>query len=178
MKCLPIHQPHGKIVKLCPVPKDLSLSFHFRKRVRVSAASLIFLAAASSVWVLAQSQVRVGYAILAPDAGGGNGPTTSASLNHPEAAACDSAGNLDIADSSNHRIWIADFVNNRIRRLNLNTRVITTVAGSNTAPLLDNVSALQTALCGPTTTLMDAQGNLFIIDFFGRRIRGVRRPIP
>eukprot|EP00887_Chlorella_sp_A99_P002783 scaffold6.g2783.t1 len=52
--------------------------------------------------------------------GGDNGPATSASLKSPGRVACDSSGNLYIADQGN----------NRIRRVSYQTKIITTIAGS------------------------------------------------
>jgi sugar lactone lactonase YvrE len=51
---------------------------------------------------------------------GDGGGATSAKLNNPSGLAVDSAGNL----------FIADFVNNRIRRVDAKTKVITTIAGN------------------------------------------------
>ncbi|HWE52592.1 MAG TPA: NHL repeat-containing protein [Bryobacteraceae bacterium] len=53
--------------------------------------------------------------------GGDGGPATSAALNYPTGAAVDSSGNL----------FIADYVNNRIREVN--SGIITTVAGNGAA---------------------------------------------
>jgi DNA-binding beta-propeller fold protein YncE len=51
--------------------------------------------------------------------GGDGGPATQAKLNYASDLAFDSEGNL----------YIADWVNNRIRRIDKKTRIITTVAG-------------------------------------------------
>src|SRR6266550_5305612 len=53
---------------------------------------------------------------------GDAGPATSAALDSPQGLALDAANNLYIADTHNHRI----------RKLNLNTGILTTIAG--TAP--------------------------------------------
>ena len=44
--------------------------------------------------------------------------------------------------------------------------------------VLDNYPATQTGLDGPTATLSDAAGNLYIVEGWGSRIRAVRGPIP
>ncbi len=98
---------------------------------------------------------------------GDGGPATSASLDTPKGVRVDSNGFL----------WIADFGNDRIRRVNLRTGVITTVAGADEY-VLDNYPATQTGLDGPTGTLSDAAGNLYIVEGWGSRIRAVRGPIP
>ena len=56
---------------------------------------------------------------------GDGGPATAATLFGPENIATDAAGNL----------FIADFINNRIREVNHSTGVITTVAGNGIAGL-------------------------------------------
>jgi sugar lactone lactonase YvrE len=101
---------------------------------------------------------------------GDNGPASSAALNEPAGLAMDSAGDLYIADAGN----------NRIRRVDGTTGVITTVAG-NSAPDMfgtggyngDNIPATQAFLNLPYTVAVDTQGNLFIADTLNYRIRRV-----
>ena len=57
--------------------------------------------------------------------GGDDGPATAAELYGPDGVALDSAGNLYIADSAN----------NRVRKVNLSSGLITTVAGNGTGAL-------------------------------------------
>ena len=101
------------------------------------------------------------------DFAGDGGQATAASLDTPKGVRVDANGLL----------WIADFGNDRIRRVNLRTGVITTVAGAD-EDVLDNYPATQTGLDGPTATLSDAAGNLYIVEGWGSRIRAVRGPIP
>jgi sugar lactone lactonase YvrE len=87
--------------------------------------------------------------------GGDEGPATSAALNQPYGVTVDSAGNL----------YIADFGNERIRKVAANTGTITTVAG--TGGLGDSGyggPATSAALYGPTGVAVDNAGNLFIAD--------------
>jgi uncharacterized protein (TIGR03437 family) len=93
---------------------------------------------------------------------GDNGPATSAQLYGPWGVAVGSAGNL----------YIADEVNNRIRRVS--NGVITTVAG-NGAPGFsgDNGPATSAQLYGPCGVAVDAAGNLYIADTYNQRIRKV-----
>jgi sugar lactone lactonase YvrE len=93
---------------------------------------------------------------------GENGPATSASLNYPQEVAVDTAGNLFIADESNH-----------IRRVDVTTGFITTVAGNGTAGYNgDNILATSAGM-RPFGVALDDAGNLFIADSYNYRIRRV-----
>lgn len=85
---------------------------------------------------------------------GDNGPAKSAQLD-PYDLALDKSGNLFVADSYNHRI----------RKINLTTMVITTVAGIGTPGYSgDNGLAAGAQLKFPTGVTVDASGNLYIAD--------------
>ncbi len=91
---------------------------------------------------------------------GDNGPATSAELYNPEGVAVDSAGSL----------YIADTINNRIRKVS--SGVITTVAGNGTAGFSgDNIPATSAEFGSPSGLAVDSVGNLYIAD--GDRIRKV-----
>jgi uncharacterized protein (TIGR03437 family) len=91
---------------------------------------------------------------------GDNGPPTSAQLYDPGGLAVDSAGNL----------YIADYGNNRIRKVS--GGVITTVAGGG-ASLGDNGPATSAQLANPYGVAVDSAGNLYIADWGNNRIRKV-----
>jgi uncharacterized protein (TIGR03437 family) len=80
---------------------------------------------------------------------GDGGQATRAYLNEPRGLAVDSAGNL----------YIADFGDNRVRKVDTNG-VITTVAGAPGA-----------ALAGPCGVAVDAAGDLFITGFSGNIVQ-------
>jgi sugar lactone lactonase YvrE len=95
---------------------------------------------------------------------GDGGPAVSAALNEPTALALDQKGRLYIADQSNHRV----------RRLDLDTGIITTVAGTGEAGYSgDGMPAHEAALSGPSGLAIGADGTLYIADTFNGRIRKV-----
>jgi len=95
---------------------------------------------------------------------GDGGPATGAQLNNPMGLALDAAGNLFIADSGN----------NRVRKLNLATGIIATVAGNgNAGSSGDTGAATSGELSNPVAVTLDAKGNLYIADAGNDRIRSV-----
>jgi sugar lactone lactonase YvrE len=95
---------------------------------------------------------------------GDNIPATSAELNDPSGVALDSAGNLYIADYDNHRI----------RKVDASTGLISTVAGNGTAGYNgDNIAAISAELDHPTGVALDSAGNLYVAGYFNHRIRKV-----
>ena len=93
---------------------------------------------------------------------GDNGPATSAQLWYPQGVAVDSAGNL----------YIADTLNNRIRKVS--NGVITTVAGGGTCCFSgDNGPATSAQLYNPEGVAVDSAGNVYIADSNNYRVRKV-----
>lgn len=158
----------------------------------------------------------------APKAGrceGDGGPATKATLNFPSAVALDRQGNLYIADMMNHRVrrvdaqtgiittvagtgqhrcsgdgglataaslnepsalvvddyghlYIADQSNNRVRRVDAVTGVITTIAGTGQAAYTgDGGPATDSGLAGPSGLALGPDGMLYVADTFNGRIR-------
>ena len=98
------------------------------------------------------------------DGVGDNGPATSAKLFSPDALAVDGAGNLFIDDSNQQRI----------RRVDAVTGIITTVAGDGTNGFGgDTGPATSAELSYPTDVSVDGAGDVFIADSFNCRIRKV-----
>jgi sugar lactone lactonase YvrE len=92
---------------------------------------------------------------------GDGGAATNASLYNPTGVAFDAAGNL----------FIADELNNRIRKVDTNG-IITTVAGkSGSGYSGDGGAATNASLYYPVGITFDAAGNLYIVDDFNNRIR-------
>jgi sugar lactone lactonase YvrE len=98
-----------------------------------------------------------------PGYAGDGGSATNASLFDPYDVALDTAGNL----------YIDDYVNGRVRRVDTNG-VITTVAGNgNYGYSGDGGSATNATLASPLTLGFDAAGDLYIADRGNNRIRKV-----
>ena len=99
-----------------------------------------------------------------PGFGGDGGPATDARLSNPVAIAPSPGGDLLIADSNNHRV----------RKMDLRTGFITTVAGTGTPGFGgDGGPATGGMLDTPTGIAIDGDGNLFIVDQVNQRIRRV-----
>ena len=95
---------------------------------------------------------------------GDGGPATSALLSSPQGVAVDGAGNLFFADTRN----------GSIRRVDVQTGVITTVAGTGEDGFGgDGGLATRARLSFPLGVAVDGAGNLFIADQLNRRIRRV-----
>jgi len=96
--------------------------------------------------------------------GGDGGPATEAMLNFPTAVAVDARGHLYIADTMNHRIRCVD----------AQTGIITTIAGTGQARFSgDGGPADRAALNEPAALAIDAQGQLYIADQSNNRVRAV-----
>jgi sugar lactone lactonase YvrE len=94
---------------------------------------------------------------------GDAGPATKAMLDDPQDIAIDREGNLFISDSNNERI----------RRVDRNG-IITTVAGTGFAgDSGDGGPAVEAAVNEPDGMVFDAEGNLYIAEYEGHRVRKI-----
>ncbi|OJJ23432.1 hypothetical protein BKI52_03465 [marine bacterium AO1-C] len=94
---------------------------------------------------------------------GDGGQAVSAQINGPYGVATDAAGNIYIAEGFGHRV----------RKINT-SGVITTIAGTGSAGYSgDGGSATSATLSTPQDMVIDATGNLYILDYSNRRIRKV-----
>lgn len=95
---------------------------------------------------------------------GDGGPATDAHLDLPTFAIADRAGNL----------FIADWANQRIRRVDAVTGVIETIAGTGTSATSgDGGPAVTAGVFRPWGLALDAAGNLFFCEQLGHRIRRI-----
>lgn len=98
------------------------------------------------------------------DFGGDNGPATAAALSAPSSIAVDGLFN----------VFVADTANQRVRRIDGQSNIITTVAGSGAAGSSGNSGPATAAkLNTPKGVAIDATGNLFIADTGNGQIREV-----
>lgn len=95
---------------------------------------------------------------------GDGGQATAAELSGPASLCCDAANNL----------YIGDWYNNVVRKINIGTGIITTVAGNHTAGFSgDGGQATAAELQDPEGVFVDGAGNLWIADTYNYRIRKV-----
>ena len=95
--------------------------------------------------------------------GGDGGPAGSAQLNAPFGVAVDAAGNL----------YIAEFSNNRVRKVSTNGN-IGTLAGNGVSGFSgDGLQATSAQLNGPQGVAVDSAGNVYIADTANNRVRKV-----
>src|SRR5258708_39879835 len=94
--------------------------------------------------------------------GGGGGPAIQARLAKPLDVAVDGAGN----------IFITDAANNRVRRVDITSGLITTVAGTGVAGFSGHGGlATKAQLEWPTGLVVDGTSELYIADSMNLRIR-------
>jgi hypothetical protein len=100
----------------------------------------------------------------APGNTGDDGPATEARLDTPLRSTVDGAGN----------VFVADFNNHTVRRIDAASGTITRVAGTGTAGSGgDGGSALAATLRTPASVAVGADGTVYIADFGNNRIRMV-----
>jgi trimeric autotransporter adhesin len=127
-----------------------------KKLFLLSVFYLLFFTAQAQIITTIAGNGTAGYL-------GDNGPAISAELNLPTAVAIDTLGNL----------YIADYLNNRIRKVNAFGN-ITTIAGNGTAGYNgDGGPATAAELNSPTGIAIDAIGNIYIADHLNSCVRKI-----
>ncbi len=96
--------------------------------------------------------------------GGDGGPATDAKINGPTGLCLDKYGN----------IFIADWGNNKIKRVEAATGIISTVAGNGSAIYSgDGIQATNAGISGAYQVFVDNSGNIFICDQWNHAVRKV-----
>lgn len=94
---------------------------------------------------------------------GDMGPATAAAIGFPPSVAVDLPGN----------VYLTDFENNRIRKVDAKTNNITTIAGNGSFEFSGDNAAASAAGIDPIDAAVDAKGNLYVADRFNDRIRRI-----
>jgi sugar lactone lactonase YvrE len=117
-------------------------------------------AVASPGWGIIQTVAGTGV----PGSSGDGGAATAAQLAGPQGLAFDGSGDLLIADTDNHLI----------RKVDVSTGVISTMAGTGTPGFSgDGGAATSAQLLHPAAVTVDPTGDLYIADTGNHRIRKV-----
>lgn len=95
---------------------------------------------------------------------GDGGPATEATFNGPKAIRCDNQGNVLIVDTENHAI----------RRLNVSTGIIETIAGGHRGSEGDGGDPLKAGLARPHGVVTDSRDVMYIADSENHKIRLVQ----
>jgi len=95
---------------------------------------------------------------------GDGGPATSAQFNNLISVAVDAAGNM----------YVADFNNHRLRKVDAVTGMVTTIAGTGTAGFSgDGGPAINALINNPSDVFVDAAGNIYFVDSQNFRVRKI-----
>jgi len=149
-------------------------ALNFPKGVAVDLFGKLLIADAGNNRIRKVTGGFAGPAVITNVAGGSYGSdigdnfaAISASLNNPSGVAVDSSGNF----------FIADTLNNRIRKVTADTGIITTVAGAGPSYSGgyggDNNVATSALLNRPVGVAVDSSGNLYVADTGNNRVRKV-----
>jgi sugar lactone lactonase YvrE len=133
--------------------------------VKVSALSLFLAAAVASAQTgpLANGYIYTYAGNGIQGYSGDGGAASTAELSWPRGVSLDAGGNLYIADTSN----------DRIRRVDAASGIVTTVVGGTQGSSGDGGPAISAELSYPEGVTSDAAGNLYIADTLNNRIRKV-----
>ena len=135
----------------------------FKKEIKIINRLLVFFLILLSQTSSAQIITTIAGTGVAGYNGDGIAATT-AQLNVPNGLALDAAGNIYIGEQNGHRI----------RKIDVITGLISTIAGTGTGGYNgDGILAVNAQLNDPTTLAFDGNGDLFITDRVNHRIRKI-----
>jgi DNA-binding beta-propeller fold protein YncE len=148
-----------------------SASLNGPRGVTVSAGGTIYVADRGDgrIRVVTNGNINTlaGNGGALPLFGGDGFQAVDALINQPYGESVDSQGN----------VYICDWGNNRVRRVDT-SGVITTIAGTGTQGSAgDGGAATSAQLNGPAGSAIDSQGNIYIAEYGGHRIRVIRNGI-
>jgi len=141
---------------------DIYIADYENSRIRIVTANPGIVNTFAGSGLCATSAPFLNVSVCQGGFGGDGGPATNAALNHAQAAALDSAGN----------VYIADTINHRIRRVDASTGVIQTIAGNGISGLNgDGGPALAAEITFPAGIAVDRAGRVYFADESNNRIR-------
>ena len=149
-----MHLVSKRIYSLCKVliPSsigNLYISDHYNQRIRKVTASSDVISTIAGTGIYGYS--------------GDGGQATAAMIELTVGINIDSATNVYFVSSPS----------NVVRKVDVSTGIITTVAGYGSVVNVDNIQATAAWLSRPHDVVLDSDGNLYISDYSGARIRKV-----
>ena len=153
-----LSQPEGLAVDLEGNVYIAARGEHRVRKVNAASGIITTIAGASA----GSDSGIMGITVYQSGFSGDGGPAIDALLNDPEDVSVDEAGNVYISDTLNHRI----------RRVDVATGVIHTVAGTGVRGFSgDGGAAVNAELTDAAGLTVDPEGRVYFADLFNQRIR-------
>lgn len=160
------HQPDSGVTFFLSIQPDPMTS---SARIQHDMKMLLFVACLSVIVstpaAAADREIRTVAGTGSPDFSGDGGPATTAGLHHPFGVEVGPDGHLYVCDMSNHVI----------RRIDRDTGVITSIAGTGgvSGYTGDGGPAGQAQMNEPYEIRFDARGNLFVVEMMNHIVRRI-----
>lgn len=133
--------------------------------MKTAKKSILIISLSLLPWVITSSAINKVYVERVAGIvhkGFADGPISVAQFNWP----------TDIVSDNKWNIYVADFNNNRIRKISFLKGTVTTLAGSGVKGYADGVG-LNTQFNGPNAITLDREGNIYVADAGNARIRKI-----